>query len=234
MRAFPVVWRNDGNESGRARIGASGPAGVGRTGWAMTAPRIVGLGGSLRAGSASLVALRAALDAAQAAGAETRLLDLRELALPLYRPDLAAPADYGTRVAPRIEHLLAVSRWADGFIWASPAYHGSMSGALKNALDYLEFLRRDDPPYLHGRVVGLVGVGSGAIGAINVLTQLTHVAHALRASVVPLAVPITGAGRAIRDGAVIDAAIARRLDGMARELVALARTAPPRPLNPGE
>ena len=51
------------------------------------APRIVGLGGSLASASKSRTALQRALDGATAAGAETRLLDLRELALPMYNPD---------------------------------------------------------------------------------------------------------------------------------------------------
>jgi NAD(P)H-dependent FMN reductase len=49
-------------------------------------PAIVGLGGSLRKGSTSLSALRRALADAAAAGAETTLLDLRELQLPMYDP----------------------------------------------------------------------------------------------------------------------------------------------------
>lgn len=183
--------------------------------------RILGLGGSLRDGSTSLAALRYALNVAADAGAATRLLDLRELPLPLYRPDHRSPADYGPEAAATIERLLAGLRWADGMLWAGPAYHGAVSGALKNALDYAQFFARDEPSFLYGKVVGLIGAGGGTIGAVNVVAQLTQVAHALRAQVVPLLVPITGAYRAFDNGELTDAQFRQRLDALARELVAL-------------
>ncbi|MBZ0275692.1 MAG: NAD(P)H-dependent oxidoreductase [Anaerolineae bacterium] len=49
---------------------------------------IVGIGGTLRPGSTSLTALNTALSAAAAAGADTTLLDLRTLNLPMYDPGL--------------------------------------------------------------------------------------------------------------------------------------------------
>ena len=52
---------------------------------------IVGLGSSLAETSRSRAALRVALEGAAAAGAETALLDLRELGLPMYEPDRAEP-----------------------------------------------------------------------------------------------------------------------------------------------
>jgi FMN reductase len=53
--------------------------------------RIIGLGGSLASASKSRAALQQALEGASATGAETRLLDLRELALPMYNPDHDEP-----------------------------------------------------------------------------------------------------------------------------------------------
>jgi NAD(P)H-dependent FMN reductase len=88
-----------------------------------------------------LAALRAALHGAEEAGAETRLLDLRELLLPLYNPDADEPTPEATEL---IESCYA----ADGLIWSSPLYQGTISGALKNALDWLHELGRRDPPYL--------------------------------------------------------------------------------------
>ena len=49
--------------------------------------RVVGLGGSMRAGSSSLAALRIALEGAAGAGAATELLDVRALDLPMYMPE---------------------------------------------------------------------------------------------------------------------------------------------------
>ena len=84
----------------------------------------------MRQGSHSAQVLKIVLDAAREHGAETRMLDLRAVDLPLYRPQgLGAESD-GMREANE-----AVN-WADAFVLASPDYHGSMSGAMKNFLDY--------------------------------------------------------------------------------------------------
>jgi FMN reductase len=176
----------------------------------------------MRPTSRSLVALKETLALAQAQGAETRLLSVLELQLPMYRPDYDSPARYGAEAAPAIEQLIESARWADGMIWASPSYHGSLSGAVKNALDYIQFLANDDPSFLYGKTVAMIATGAGAIAAVNTLTQLNQVAHALRAQVVPLAVPITGVGRAIEDGKLTDPGFRQRLEMMAKELVALA------------
>ncbi len=194
--------------------------------------RILGLGGGLREGSYSLAALHEALDATAAAGAETRLLDLNDLPLPLYRPDFASPADYGPEAGERIERLLEAARWADGLLWASPAYHGAISGAVKNALDYLQFLARDEPSYLYGKTVGAISAGGGATAPVNAVNQLGQIAHALRAQVVPLTVPITAAYRAFGGGRVTDPQVRGRLETLGKELVALAATAAERRLAP--
>lgn len=184
--------------------------------------RILGLGGGLRAGSRSLVALKEALAMAEQRGAETRLLDLNVVDLPLYRPDNTTPQDYGA-AAPAVEEFLAGMRWADGYLWASPTYHGSLSGAIKNALDYVQFMVRDTPSFLYGKTVGIIGTGAGSIGVVQVVTQLTHVAHGLRAQVVPLAVPIISAGKAIDEGKILDPMVQQRLQMLTEELVTLSR-----------
>ena len=57
----------------------------------MNSVKVVGIGGSMKPGSASLLTLRLALDGAEAAGATTELFDILELDLPIYRPDLVPP-----------------------------------------------------------------------------------------------------------------------------------------------
>jgi FMN reductase len=84
----------------------------------------------MREGSHSARAVGFVLEAAREHGAETRLVDLRVLDLPMYRPRGAAIETEGLRLA--TEYV----NWADAFVLASPDYHGSMSGAMKNFLDY--------------------------------------------------------------------------------------------------
>jgi FMN reductase len=188
----------------------------------MSTVRILGLGGGMRATSRSLIALKEGLDLVAAEGAETRLISLFDLQLPMYRPDFDSPAAYGPEAAPAIEHLLESLRWADGMLWATPGYHGSMSGAVKNALDYVQVLSTDSPSFLYGKTIGMIATGAGAIAPVNAVTQLNQVAHGLRAQVVPLAVPITGVGRAIDEGKLVDPLFRQRIEMLAKELVLLA------------
>src|SRR5262245_40145638 len=98
-------------------------------------PQIVGLGGSTSPRSTSRRALDHALVGAAAAGAETSVLDLSELELPLYRA--------GTAPTAPVHVLIAAMRRADGLLWSSPLYHGSVSAQFKNAIDWLELLSGD-------------------------------------------------------------------------------------------
>jgi FMN reductase len=152
----------------------------------MAAPFIVGLGGTLRPGSSSETALRVALAAAEAAGAGTRLFGAEALAtLPMYDP--TAPA------TPVARDLLGALRAADGVIIASPGYHGSVSGLVKNALDHVEDLREDNRPYLTGRAVGCVTTAYGWQAAVTTLQALRTIVHALRGWPTPLGVAINAA-----------------------------------------
>jgi len=140
---------------------------------------VVGLGGSLRADSQSERALRIALDGAAAAGAKTTTISGEELVLPFYDPGLPRRDDGARR-------LVETLRGADGVLLVSPGYHGTVSGLVKNALDYLEDLRTDVRPYLHGRAVGCVAVAQGWQATVNTLTALRACVHSLRGWPTPL------------------------------------------------
>lgn len=143
--------------------------------------RVLGLCGSLSSGTTE-AALREALLAAGRSGAEVDLLDGAALDLPAYSP--GRPRTRGSA------RLTDAVRAADALLVASPAYHGSVSGLMKNALDHLQELAEDDPPYLDGKAVGCVGVADGWQGAVNVLRVLRDVTHALRGWPVPMGVAL--------------------------------------------
>ena len=152
---------------------------------------IVGLGGSLAAVSRSRAALEVALAGAASAGAETTLLDLRELDLPMYDPDAG---DEPTGAAARlVESCYA----ADGMLWSSPLYQGTISGAFKNALDWLHALGRRDPPFLHDKVIGLISAAGGTHG-LQAVNTMEFSVRALRAWAVPYVVPVAPAARDLR------------------------------------
>jgi FMN reductase len=177
--------------------------------------RVVGIGGTLREGSTCLGALRRALEGAREAGAETRLLDLRALDLPMYEPGLSL-ADYG----PEVERFIEEVREADALILSTAAYHGTLAGVTKNALDFTQFLARDERPYLEGRVVGLISTSGGERAAANATDALVHVVHALRGVVAPSMVTIPRARRhADGEGNITDEGHGGRLERLGRLVV---------------
>jgi FMN reductase len=177
---------------------------------------VLGLGGGLGGESQSLAALKAALAACEEAGARTDLIDLQTVRLPLLEPNLPLES-YPAEVKDFVARIAA----ADGYLWASPAYHGTISGVVKNALDFIEYLSDRRPPYLHGKPVGLISTAGGSMAAVTTIQALQHVAHSLRAWVVPLSVPIHRAYEAIDSaGRITDPSVAERLALLGREVVA--------------
>ena len=188
--------------------------------------KVVGIGGTLREGSASLGALRRALSAAEEAGAETELLDLRELNLPMYEPGLALE-EYGAGV----ERFVGAVREADALILSTAAYHGTLAGATKNALDFAQFLSGGDRPYFDGKVVGLISTAGGDQAGTNANGAMADVVHALRGLVAPLMVTLPRAWK-LTDGRgdVTDEGYGGRLDQLGRLVVDLGGRLAPEPV----
>ena len=177
--------------------------------------KIVGLGGSLAEVSRSRAALRVALAGAAGAGAETTLLDLRELDLPMYNPD-----DENPTVA--AAELIESCYGADGMLWSSPMYQGTISGAFKNALDWLHVLGAREPPFLHDTVIGLISAAGGTQG-LQAINTMEFATRALRGWAVPYVVPVAAAWRVFdQDGQVQDKEIELRLKSLGDEVVRVA------------
>jgi FMN reductase len=180
--------------------------------------RVVGIGGTLREGSTSLAALRRSLGAAEEAGAETELLDLRELRLPMYEPGRPLD-DYGGNVRALVDAV----READALLVSTAAYHGTIAGVTKNALDFVQFLGKAERPYFDGKVVGLISTAGGDQAATNANGAMVHAVHALRGIVAPLMVAIPKTWqRSDPEGNITDGGYAKRLDSLGRLIVELA------------
>jgi FMN reductase len=147
---------------------------------------VVGIGGSLREDSQSERALRIALAGAEEAGAKVTTISGSDLVLPFYDPAVTERPATARRLIEELRH-------ADGVVLVSPGYHGTISGLVKNALDYLEDLREDDRVYLDGRAVGCVAAASGWQAAVTTLTALRSIVHALRGWPTPLGAAINSA-----------------------------------------
>ena len=183
---------------------------------AATTLTIVGLGGSTAAISKSRAALATALEGAAAAGAETELLDIRQLDLPMYNPDDAGLPDAAQRL---VDSCYA----ADGLIWSSPMYQGTISGALKNALDWLHALGERNPPFLHDKVIGLISAAGGTQG-LQAINTMEFAVRALRGWAVPYVVPVASAARVFdHTGQVRDQTVELQLKTLGAEVVRVAQ-----------
>lgn len=178
-------------------------------------PHVVGLGGSLSDSSSSLRALRVALDAAEQTGATVELLDVRDLALPFYGSHVP--------INESVRRLVDATAAADALIWSSPLYHGTVSGAFKNALDWLQLLADGEPPFLSAKPVGLIATAAGVQG-LQAINTMEFVVRALRGWTVPFVVPLARAWEVFdSDGVPRDPAVGTQLHMLGREVAAAAR-----------
>ncbi|WP_419321299.1 NADPH-dependent FMN reductase [Caulobacter sp. ErkDOM-E] len=169
-------------------------------------PFVVGIGGTAGGTSSTERALAIAMKAAAARGVDTQMFGGEFLArLPIYVPK--APQ----RTAEEIQFVETVRR-ADGLVIASPGYHGSVSGMIKNALDLLEETARDSRVYLSGMPVGLVVTAYGWQATGSTISALRSIVHALRGWPTPMAAAInTSASRFGDDGTCEDPAVTAQL-----------------------
>ena len=148
-------------------------------------PLIVGIGGTTGGPSSTESALRVAIGVAEAMGARTLVFGGEALArLPHYTPKQA-----GRTVDEQA--LVGAVREAKGLIIASPGYHGSISGLVKNALDLLEDTANDlERPYLTEMPVGLIATAYGWQATGGTVAALRSIVHAFRGWPTPFAAAV--------------------------------------------
>lgn len=173
--------------------------------------KVVGIAGSLRDGSYSLLALQVAAARVAALGVPVEIIDLRSLHLPFCDGSAEYP-DY-----PDVSTLRQTVAEADAVILATPEYHGSVSGVLKNALDLMTF------DHLSGKVTGLISVlgGQSNSNALNDLRTITRWVHAWT---IPEQIAIGQAWNAFdAEGQLQDENLSKRFDAFATSLVTTAQ-----------
>jgi FMN reductase len=172
--------------------------------------KVLAFCGSLNPQSRTELALEVAAAAAAGAGAQVEPVRLKEYDLPhLYAP--------GTGSAEQVERLKKAFRESDALLIATPEYHGSFSGALKNAFDLMGFEE------FEGKMAALIGVAGGSLGATNALNHLRQVCRQLHAWVLPDQVSVANARAAFdEDGRPADPRVKKRLQTLGVQLVKFA------------
>jgi NAD(P)H-dependent FMN reductase len=128
--------------------------------------KVLAITGSMNPQSKTKLATDIVVKAVEAEGIAVEHIHLAHYPLPVYTPD---ESSWSTAVYTLIEKF----DQADAFILSSPEYHGSLTGALKNALDYIEGRN------MKGKLVAILGTAGGAMGATNTVNTLHQICRNL-------------------------------------------------------
>jgi NAD(P)H-dependent FMN reductase len=165
---------------------------------------ILGVTGIMRKGSYGTKILNILLDIANKYEAKTRLLDLRKANMPLFNPDLSIQSDLN------IQKATDLVNWADAFVLVSPDYHGSMSGSMKNFLDYYweEFA---------GKTFGYICTSHEK--GLTVMDQMRTTVRQCYGWSLPYGISVNGSEDFNEEREVINNLLNKRLRMLARDLV---------------
>src|SRR5277367_38947 len=128
-------------------------------------PKILAFAGSTRKESFNKKLVKIAADAARAAGAQVTYLDLREIPMPLYDGDLETEQGIPENAKKFKTMLLA----HDGLLISAPEYNSSISGVLKNAIDWASRPLAGEAPLacFAGKAATLMSASPGALGGLR-------------------------------------------------------------------
>ena len=122
--------------------------------------RILGISGSLRAGSFNTALLHAAQE--EASGSEIEFDAATLHGIPLYDGDAEARDGEPEAVAALKQRILA----SDGVLLVTPEYNNGIPGVFKNAIDWLSRGTPDIPAVFGGRPFALIGASPGGFGTV--------------------------------------------------------------------
>ena len=188
----------------------------------MKTPKILAFAGSIREDSVNKRLARIALRAAQEAGAETTFVDLRDYQMPLYCQD-----DEGENGMPEsVIQLKELMKSHEGFLIASPEYNGSLTGILKNTIDWMSRPYADDPRMacFDGKIAGLMAASPGGLGGIRGLSHLRTILAGIGALVLPNHVAVGQSGtNLVDDESVKNESLQKAITVLSTEMVRVIR-----------
>ena len=151
-------------------------------------PKILAFAGSLREHSFSKRVVKTAMKGAANAGAEVTFVDLRDYPMPIYNED-DHKRDGFSENALKFQKLLGEH---DGFLIASPEYNGSLTGALKNMIDWTS--RQSDEykmvEVFKGKWAAIMTESPGAFGGLRCLGHLRTVLSIMFVNVLPTEIAV--------------------------------------------
>ena len=184
----------------------------------MIQPKILAFAGSTRQDSYNKKLVKIAASGAQAAGAEVTTIDLKDFPLPLYDGDL----ETNDGIPPNAQKLKKLFLENHGLLISAPEYNSSISGVLKNAIDWVSRANPGEPPLacFDGKVAGLMSASPGALGGLRGLVTVRSILGNIRVLVLPDQVAVPRAMEAFNsDGTLKDSKQKDSVEKIGKELV---------------
>jgi chromate reductase, NAD(P)H dehydrogenase (quinone) len=146
-------------------------------------PRILAFAGSLRKDSFNKKLVRIAAKGAQSAGAAVTVVDLNDFPLPLFNEDI----EKATGLPEPGRKLREIFVAHDGLLIASPEYNSSITGVLKNTLDWLSRPVPNEPAatVFANKVCAIMSASPGGLGGLRAQPVLRSFLQELRVLVLP-------------------------------------------------
>ncbi len=185
-------------------------------------PKILCFAGSLRKESLNKKLVKVAMKVAEEAGAECTFVDLKDLDLPMYDGDLEE-AEGIPEGGQKLKKLMLEHQ---ALLIASPEYNSSISGALKNAIDWASrpVKGEENLACFKDKVAALLACSPGAFGGMRGLVTVRSILGNIRVIVIPEQHTIAKAHEAFNeDGSLKDQKSHEAVAGVAKKLVEVTR-----------
>lgn len=187
----------------------------------MTDVKFLAFSGSSRTGSYNQRLIDLATNMARDAGATVTTINLKDFDLPIYDADMEAAAFPNAAI-----ELKALFVSHSGFLIASPEYNGSISGLLKNSIDWVSRPTGGESPIalraFRGKVAGLMGASIGPFGSLRSVLHLRQILGTVQTMVVTEQVTLPFADKAFDGPALVEDLPRQLLGGLVASVNALA------------
>ena len=157
----------------------------------MAKPKILAFAGSTRIDSFNKKLVKVAAAGAMENGADVTMIDLRDFTMPLYDGDLEQKEGLPSN-ARKLKDLMLSHQ---GFLISSPEYNSSISGVLKNTIDWVSRPSEGEEPLacFKGKVAGIMSASPGGLGGLRGLVHVRAILENISVLVIPEQVAIAKA-----------------------------------------
>lgn len=157
----------------------------------MAKPKILAFAGSTRIDSFNKKLVKIAAAGALENNADVTVIDLRDFAMPLYDGDLEQKEGLPSN-ARKLKDLMLSHQ---GFLISSPEYNSSISGVLKNMIDWVSRPSEGEEPLacFKGKVAGIMSASPGGLGGLRGLVHVRAILENISVLVIPEQIAIAKA-----------------------------------------